>query len=168
MVDSLSGLLKVRIQRGVDLAIRDVRMSSDPYVVLRMGKQKLKTKVIKKNVNPVWNEELTLCVEDPTLPVRLEVFDRDRFSADDPMGVAEFTIAPFMEAVKMNTGDLPDGTVIDKVMPCRKNCLAEESAIYCLKGRVMQDVVLRLRNVECGEIELQLEWFSIHGGKAGL
>ncbi|KAJ6813246.1 GTPase activating protein 1-like [Iris pallida] len=160
------GLLKVKIQKGVDLAIRDVRMSSDPYVVLRMGKQKLKTKVIKRNVNPVWNEELTLSVEDPNLPVRLEVFDRDRFSADDPMGVAEFSISPFVEAVKKKSDqNLPDGTIIDKVMPCRKNCLAEESAIYCLKGKVMQDVVLRLRNVECGEIELQLEWFSIPGAK---
>uniref|UniRef100_A0A0V0GK98 Putative ovule protein n=1 Tax=Solanum chacoense TaxID=4108 RepID=A0A0V0GK98_SOLCH len=32
------GLLRVRIIRGINLAIRDLR-SSDPYVVVRMGKQ---------------------------------------------------------------------------------------------------------------------------------
>lgn len=32
------GLLRVHIHRGVNLAIRDVR-SSDPYIVVRMGKQ---------------------------------------------------------------------------------------------------------------------------------
>ncbi|KAJ6838642.1 GTPase activating protein 1-like [Iris pallida] len=164
MVDCLLGLLKVRVQRGVDLAIRDVR-SSDPYVVLRMGKQKLKTRVIKKSVNPEWNEELTLSVEDPTLPVRIEVYDKDWLSADDAMGVAEFSIGPFLEAVKMNTENVSDGAIINKVMPCRQNCLSEESAIYCSKGKVVQDMVLRLRNVECGELEIQLEWVSIPGGK---
>lgn len=32
------GLLRIHVRRGVNLAIRDVR-SSDPYVVIRMGKQ---------------------------------------------------------------------------------------------------------------------------------
>jgi hypothetical protein len=32
------GLLKVRVVRGINLACRDTT-SSDPYVVLRMGKQ---------------------------------------------------------------------------------------------------------------------------------
>lgn len=34
-------------------------------------KQKLKTRVIKKNINPEWNEELTLSVADPSIPIRL-------------------------------------------------------------------------------------------------
>ncbi|CAL9101939.1 unnamed protein product [Musa textilis] len=38
MADHLLGLLRVRVQRGVNLAIRDLR-SSDPYVILRMGNQ---------------------------------------------------------------------------------------------------------------------------------
>ena len=33
--------------------------------------QKLKTRVIKKDVNPEWNEDLTLSVTDPNLPVKL-------------------------------------------------------------------------------------------------
>ncbi|AQK45192.1 GTPase activating protein 1 [Zea mays] len=36
-LDHLAGLLEVRVVRGVDLAICDLR-SSDPYVVLRIGK----------------------------------------------------------------------------------------------------------------------------------
>jgi hypothetical protein len=38
MLDHLLGLVKVRVVRGVNLAIRDL-CSSDPYVVVRMGKQ---------------------------------------------------------------------------------------------------------------------------------
>lgn len=37
-MENLLGLLRVRIQRGVNLAVRDVR-SSDPYVVVKMGAQ---------------------------------------------------------------------------------------------------------------------------------
>ncbi|XP_010916494.1 GTPase activating protein 1 [Elaeis guineensis] len=164
MVGHLLGLLKVRVQRGVNLAVRDVR-SSDPYVILQMGRQKLKTRTIKRNTNPEWNEDLTLSVEDPTLPVRLQVYDKDTFSSDDPMGNAEFDIQPFLEAVRMNPEAVPNGTIITKVVPNRQNCLAEESRIYWSDGKVTQDIVLRLRNVECGEVELQLQWISIPGAR---
>jgi Ca2+-dependent lipid-binding protein len=33
--------------------------------------QKLQTRVVKKNVNPEWNEDLTLSVEDPSLPIKI-------------------------------------------------------------------------------------------------
>ncbi|ONK66664.1 uncharacterized protein A4U43_C06F10700 [Asparagus officinalis] len=164
MVDNLLGLLRVRIKRGVTLAVRDVR-SSDPFVVLRMGKQKLKSRVIKSNVNPEWNEDLTLSVEDPTIPVRLEVYDKDRFSADDPMGNAEFNIQPFIEALKMKSGLIPNGTILNKMTPNRHNCLAEESLIYLSDGEIVQDMVLRLKEVESGEVELRLEWVNIPGSE---
>ena len=37
-MESLLGLLRIHVHRGVNLAVRDVR-SSDPYVVIKMGKQ---------------------------------------------------------------------------------------------------------------------------------
>lgn len=40
VMDDLLGLLRIRIKRGLNLAVRDVR-SSDPYVVVRMGHQVL-------------------------------------------------------------------------------------------------------------------------------
>ncbi|KAK8658628.1 hypothetical protein V6N13_036831 [Hibiscus sabdariffa] len=161
-MENLMGLLRIHVQRGVNLAVRDV-VSSDPYVVVRMGKQKLKTRVIKKNVNPVWNDDLTLSVADPSLPVKLAVYDRDRFSFDDKMGDAEFEIGAFLDAVKMRLQGLPNGTIISKVQPSRQNCLSQESCIIWSNGKVVQHMFLRLRNVETGEIELQLEWIDVPG-----
>ncbi|OWM84990.1 protein C2-DOMAIN ABA-RELATED 4-like isoform X1 [Punica granatum] len=158
-MEDLLGLLRIHIKRGYNLAVRDVR-SSDPNVIVRMGKQKLKTRVVKKNLNPEWNENLTLCVTDPSLPVKLTVYDRDRFSLDDKMGDAEFDIRPFLDIVRMDLEGLPSGTVIRKIIPSRQNCLAEESCITWINGRVVQDMILRLRNVECGEIEVQLQWMD--------
>ena len=78
------------------------------------------------------------------------------------MGDAEFEIGPLLKAVvKLDSKILADGTIISKVQPCRQNCIAEESHIFISKGKVVQDMVLRLRNVECGEVELQLQWIDV-------
>jgi hypothetical protein len=164
LLETLLGLLRIRVKRGVNLAVRDVR-SSDPYVVVKMGKQKLKTRVIKKDVNPEWNEVLTLSVTDPSLPIKLTVYDHDTFSKDDKMGDAEFDIRPYIEALRMNVSDLPSGTIITKVHPGRHNCLSQESSVMWSEGRVVQDINLRLRNVECGELEVQLQWIDLPGSK---
>jgi len=94
-----------------------------------------------------------------------EVYDKDIFSADDPMGNAEFDIQPFVEALKMNLEGVPNGTIIRKLMPSRQNCLAEESPIFMSDGKVVQHMALRLRDVERGEVELRLEWVTIPGAK---
>ncbi|KAL9233721.1 hypothetical protein vseg_008679 [Gypsophila vaccaria] len=155
------GLLRITVKRGVNLAVRDFN-TSDPYVIVSLGKQKLRTRYIRRSLNPIWNDDLTLCITDPNEPVKLFVYDHDTFTCDDKMGDAEFDIKYFIEAVKMNLHGLPDGTIITKVRPDRKNCIAEESCIVMMDGKVTQDMFLRLRNVECGEIELKLQWIDIH------
>ncbi|XP_061362637.1 protein C2-DOMAIN ABA-RELATED 4-like isoform X2 [Gastrolobium bilobum] len=164
LMENLLGLLRVRVKRGVNLAVRDVR-SSDPYVVIKMSNQKLKTRVIKKDVNPEWNEDLTLSITNPNLPVSLTVYDHDTFSKDDKMGDAEFEILPFIEALRMNLTGLPTGTVVTRIQPSDHNCLVDESCITYSNGKVIQDMILRLRNVECGEVEIQLHWIDLPGSK---
>ncbi|KAI5591396.1 hypothetical protein BDE02_04G076800 [Populus trichocarpa] len=163
-MENLMGLHRIHVIRGVNLAVRDV-CSSDPYVVVKMGKQKLKTRVIKQNINPEWNDDLTLSIVDPKLPVLIRVYDKDTFSLDDKMGDAEFDISQFIEVVKMRLDNLPSGTIIRKIQPSRENCLAEESCIVWANGKLVQNLFLRLKHVETGEVELQLEWIDIPGSR---
>ncbi|KAL8474689.1 hypothetical protein ACS0TY_030489 [Phlomoides rotata] len=165
LMENLLGLLKIRVKRGINLAVRDVR-SSDPYVLVATANQRLKTRVIRKDINPEWNEDLTLSVSDPNQAVYITVYDHDTFSTDDKMGDAEFEIKSFLEALKMQTKGLPNGTRIKTIQPSRSNCLSEESCVVWKGGKVIQHMCLRLRNVECGEIELQLEWVDVPGSKA--
>lgn len=79
------------------------------------------------------------------------------------MGDAEIDIQPFLEAVKMNLSGIPSDTIIRAVHPNRQNCLAEESTIVFRDDQVVQDMILRLKNVETGELELQLLWISLPG-----
>ncbi|XP_010527786.1 PREDICTED: protein C2-DOMAIN ABA-RELATED 10 [Tarenaya hassleriana] len=153
------GLLTIHVKRGINLAIRDAR-SSDPYVVLSVGDQSLKTRVVKKNCNPTWNEEFSFAIKDPNVPIRLTVFDKDKFTGDDKMGDANIDIQAYLEALKMGMEllRLPNGCAIKRVEPNRQNCLSDESSIVWNNGKITQDMILRLNNVECGEVELMLEW----------
>ncbi|KAL8134589.1 protein C2-DOMAIN ABA-RELATED 4-like [Apium graveolens] len=164
LMANLMGLLRIRIKRGINLAVRDLN-TSDPYVVVKMGRQKLKTRVIKRDVNPEWNEDLTLSVQDPNAPVKITVYDHDTFSLDDKMGEAEFSIKEFIGALKIEVGSVPNGTVITSIHPSRSNCLVEESHVIYKDRRFVQEMCLRLNNVECGEIELELQWIDLPGSK---
>ena len=92
-----------------------------------------------------------------------EVFDKDTFSRDDPMGDAEIEVEPLVEFLHMAHEDIRNGTVVRSIRPSNWNCLAEESHVCWRNGRFVQDVILRLRNVESGEIQLQLQWVNISG-----
>lgn len=95
------------------------------------------------------------------------VFDKDRFSGDDKMGDAEIDFRPFLEAHQMELDfqKLPNGCAIKRIRPGRTNCLAEESSITWSNGKIKQDMILRLKNVECGEVEIMLEWTDGPGCK---
>ncbi|XP_027347722.1 protein C2-DOMAIN ABA-RELATED 7-like [Abrus precatorius] len=163
-MENVLGLIKLRVKRGTNLVARDSR-TSDPYVVVTMAEQKLKTGVVKDSCNPEWNEELTLYVRDVNIPVLLTVSDKDTFTVDDNMGDADIDLKPYLHCVKMDLNGLPDGHVVRMVQPNRTNCLAEESNCIWKNGRVIQEMSLRLRNVESGEITLEIEWVNIPDSK---
>ncbi|KAK2399552.1 Protein C2-DOMAIN ABA-RELATED 9 [Trifolium repens] len=160
--NNILGLLKLRIKRGINLAIRDAK-SSDPYVVVNMAEQKLKTRVVKNNCNPEWNEELTLSVRDVKTPIHLTVFDKDTFSVDDKMGDADVDLKPYAQCVQMRLDTLPNGCAVKRIQANRTNCLAEESSCIYKNGKIIQEMILRLRNVESGELVVEIEWVDVPG-----
>ncbi|CAM6111692.1 unnamed protein product [Calypogeia fissa] len=156
------GLLKVFVERGRDLAVRDVR-TSDPYVVATIGQQTLKTTVIRSNLNPVWNEELMLSVPSPPTPLKLQVYDKDTFSRDDIMGEAEVDLLPMVSAARMHEGVESDGEKIQigRWLSTSDNALISDSSIWLSEGRVTQQMSLKLQNVESGELDIALEWVPL-------
>ncbi|CAI4230022.1 unnamed protein product [Auanema sp. JU1783] len=87
-------LLKIRLKEGIGLAIRDASGSSDPYVKFRYkDKVVYKSLTVFKCLNPMWEEEFQMLVDDMTTNIRLEVYDYDRFCTDDFMGGASIDIS---------------------------------------------------------------------------
>ncbi|VDK89233.1 unnamed protein product [Litomosoides sigmodontis] len=79
--------VRIRLKEGHDLAVRDASGSSDPYVKFKYkDRTYFKSSTIYKNLNPVWEEEFTLLIDDPTTPIHVDVYDYDRWAVDDYMG----------------------------------------------------------------------------------
>ncbi|MBA0648698.1 hypothetical protein Goklo_016376 [Gossypium klotzschianum] len=129
--------------------------------------QKVKTNVVKKNCNPEWCDEVSLSIKDLNDPIELTVYDKDTLGADDPMGTTEIDLKPYLEAARLRKElqELPNGCALKKVQPSGTNDLADESRILWENGRITQDMRLKLRNVESGEVLIQIEWVDIPGCK---
>lgn len=145
------GLIKVNVVKGTNLAIRDVLMTSDPYVILALGHQSVKTRVIKSNLNPVWNESLMLSIPQQIPPLKVLVYDKDKFKNDDFMGEAEIDIQPLVAAAKAY-----EKSTIDEQMPMQLGKF-KDGVIYIIEGKVRQEISLQLQNVETGVLEMELE-----------
>lgn len=155
------GLLKVKVIKGTNLAVRDVK-SSDPFITLTLGQQTAKTTVIKSNLNPVWNEELMLSVPQEYGSLKLQVFDHDVISANDLMGEAEIDLQPMItSAMAFGDAEMLENMQIGKWLKSDDNALIDDSAVLIVDGKVKQEVSLKLQNVESGEVFLELEWIPL-------
>jgi len=73
--------------------------SSDPYVTLSLGNQTVRSSTIEKDLNPTWNEEMTLRVTDRMQRLVLTVMDEDKDDEDDAMGKAFVSLIDLVEGV---------------------------------------------------------------------
>ncbi|KAH3763155.1 hypothetical protein Pelo_5010 [Pelomyxa schiedti] len=82
-------LFTLKVIRAAKLEAKDSNGLSDPFVEVPTHKGKSKcTKVVPKNLNPVWNEYFL--VKGPLL--RVGVFDQDLLSANDLIGYGDLDL----------------------------------------------------------------------------
>ncbi|KAI7084640.1 hypothetical protein KC352_g40993, partial [Hortaea werneckii] len=97
-MSDVSGVLFLEINRISDLPPeRNMTRTSfdmDPFVVTSLGKKTYRTKVVKHDLNPVYDEKLVFQVQRNELSYSLSfaVVDRDKFSGNDFVGTALFPI----------------------------------------------------------------------------
>ncbi|KAM8972753.1 multiple C2 and transmembrane domain-containing protein 2 isoform 2-T2 [Pelodytes ibericus] len=85
---AMSYLVTIHLKEGRKLVIRDRSGTSDPYVKFKLHKKTLyKSKVIYKNLNPVWDETFVLPLQGLDQKLQIKVYDRD-LTTDDFMGSA--------------------------------------------------------------------------------
>ncbi|XP_031805195.1 multiple C2 and transmembrane domain-containing protein 1 isoform X4 [Sarcophilus harrisii] len=89
LVDPGMYQLDITLRRGQNLAARDRGGTSDPYVKFKIGgKEVFRSKIIHKNLNPVWEEKACILIDQPREPLYIKVFDYDFGLQDDFMGSA--------------------------------------------------------------------------------
>ncbi|XP_076603114.1 extended synaptotagmin-3 [Chaetodon auriga] len=86
------GVVRVHLLEARDLVAKDTYMmglvkgKSDPYATVRVGNRHFKSKVVKENLHPRWNEVYEFVVhEAPGQELEVELFDEDT-DKDDFIG----------------------------------------------------------------------------------
>lgn len=91
--------LLLRVIEARNIPGNDQNGLSDPYVKVKMGKQKFKTKVVKKCLNPSWCEEFTFRVEDfKEEELVVSVMGEDKYFNDDFVGQVKINTSQVFEA----------------------------------------------------------------------
>eukprot|EP00250_Pteridium_aquilinum_P015054 c22349_g1_i1 orf=271-1032(+) len=83
------GALDLHLLKGHGLLSADVLDKSDPYALVTCHKQTLKSRVIEDGgADPQWDQTLVFSIDSEVTEVLIKLFDRDTFTADDPLGTA--------------------------------------------------------------------------------
>ncbi|KAF6153823.1 hypothetical protein GIB67_001056 [Kingdonia uniflora] len=96
--------LLVRVVEARNLRAMDLNGLSDPYVRLQLGKQRMKTKVVKKNLNPWWGEEFSLRVGDLSEELMVTVMDEDKYFNHDFVGQVKVSVSEVLDAENKSLG----------------------------------------------------------------
>lgn len=81
------------------------------------------------------------------------------FKSDDKMGDAQIDLHPLIAAAKLKEGfQFQEGMNIRKIVASKENGFVTDSVIKFTNGHIVQEICIKLRNVEKGQIELELKW----------
>ncbi|KAL0965281.1 hypothetical protein UPYG_G00279220 [Umbra pygmaea] len=80
------GIVQVKVLRAEGLMAADVTGKSDPFCVLELNNDRLRTHTVYKNLNPDWNKVFTFNVKDIHSILEVTVFDEDRDRSADFLG----------------------------------------------------------------------------------
>ncbi|XP_065333977.1 E3 ubiquitin-protein ligase Nedd-4 isoform X3 [Cloeon dipterum] len=91
--------LRLRVVAGHNLAKKDIFGASDPYVRIDLNTiegdetiDSVMTRTKKRTLEPQWNEEFIFRVKPSEHKLVLQVFDENRLTRDDFLGVVELTL----------------------------------------------------------------------------
>ncbi|KAH7321314.1 hypothetical protein B0I35DRAFT_477812 [Stachybotrys elegans] len=109
------GVLMINIKRGYDFKVADTSLplikdgGSDPYVSVgwaKFGKVVWSTRILVSNMEPYWDETCFLLVTPEELNIderlRIQLWDSDRFTADDDLGRIEVNLKELMRSQNSN------------------------------------------------------------------
>lgn len=89
LISEGSMILKLMILEAQSLIPVDLVGSSDPFCIITFASCSYKTKVVKRNLNPVWDQKLAISLDPATQEkagIAFSVHDRDHLSSSDLIG----------------------------------------------------------------------------------
>ena len=153
------GILKVILVEGKDLVEADsifylTRRSADPYCIIRVGRNWVKSNRVNKNINPVWNfvTEFPILSEESHNELIFELFDHNVVTDTGAIGLASIDLSdidPDRESMTESWLNVSSATttgyirVMTQFVPCHEYLETEE----CRKGLL----VIFIKTVESNQ-----------------
>ena len=128
--------ISIYVVKGKNLVAKDISFfghgpTSDPYYTVNFKGQGTESEVQSKTLNPVWNRqwiELGNVKDGETDLLEISIFDRDRFSRDDFMGVVRVSVGELhalglgehefwftLETDEQHTNEFVSGDILVKI-----------------------------------------------------
>jgi Ca2+-dependent lipid-binding protein len=79
--------------------------AGDPYARLQLGRQRARTKTIRRSASPAWDEEFAFPVGDLGEELRVSVVDEDRYFSDDFLGQVKVPLSAVLDADGRSLGN---------------------------------------------------------------
>lgn len=94
----------MRVIEARGLPPTDADGTRDPYAKAQLGKQRAKTKVMRKTLCPAWDEEFAFRVGDLKDNLLVSVLHEDRYFADDVLGQVKVPLSAVLDADNRTLG----------------------------------------------------------------
>ncbi|KAF8779134.1 hypothetical protein HU200_002807 [Digitaria exilis] len=96
--------LVVRVIEARGLPATEADGPRDPYAKAQLGKQRAKTKVLRKTLCPAWDEEFAFRVGDLRDQLIVSVLDEDCYFSDDVLGQVKVPLTDVLDADNRSLG----------------------------------------------------------------
>lgn len=136
------GVLMINLLSAKNLINSDVVGLSDPYVVMNLGSQQIKSRRVLNNLSPVFNERLMLAWNGDD-DLRVTVFDEDNFTADGKLCYLQVCVWYLIYSLLF----IPDN------IGC---CTVELRSLQLPNDGAALDLDLPLEGVAHGSVQLEL------------
>ncbi|XP_042443416.1 C2 and GRAM domain-containing protein At1g03370-like [Zingiber officinale] len=94
--------LWVHVIEARNLPVVNLSGTCDPYVRLQLGNHRSKTKVVKKNLNPVWDEKFDFMVGELSEELIITVFNEDKYFNNDVLGKVKVSLLKVLDGENLS------------------------------------------------------------------
>eukprot|EP00039_Didymoeca_costata_P030328 m.29044 g.29044 ORF g.29044 m.29044 type:complete len:824 (-) comp8058_c0_seq1:806-3277(-) len=94
-LEKAPGVLNVEVKRARSVTAADgtfVATSSDPFAVVEVGKTRYRTSTDKRTLDPVWNRQFEMPVNDVFQVMKITIYDEDEEGKSDFLGKVEIPL----------------------------------------------------------------------------
>ena len=99
----VGSVLTCNVREAKGLKATGVRGSYNPYVVLTCEKQRIETKYVPGEANPVWDEVFTFQIEQKDSSLKIGVFNHSTLRDDEFLGLVQVPLASIEDQLKHDT-----------------------------------------------------------------